>query len=291
MTNDIEVQDWYQSLVDDCRAIMTEAVFNSRWELLAGYHAVGKRISTENNLNRKDIYGKKILKGLSKSIEMSERNLYSSIQFYKKYPDLSKLPDGKNASWTKVLKLLPEPPEPETPALPDGKYRVIYADPPWLYNKGEQFSLDGPTVILENEYNAPPMSIEALCDLPIKELSQENAVLFLWVTSPLLEECFSVINSWGFKYKASVVWNKDAHNVGHYVSVRHELLLICTRGSCLPDIDTLFPSVVTEKRGEHSVKPETFRKMIDAMYPKGKRVELFARREVMGWDVWGLDVN
>lgn len=286
----IERVDWYQSLVNDCIAIKTEAVFNSRWELLAGYHTIGKRIVTEKNLKRQDIYRKKILTGLSKSIGMSERNLYRCIQFYKKYPDLTTLPDGKNISWTKVLKLLPEPPKPETPPLPDGTWRVFYADPPWYYTDPQHTDTyngmgDSQVTILETHY--PSMKIEELCALQIKAMAQPDAVLFLWVTSPVLDQVWPVIEAWGFEYKTSIVWNKDAHNVGAYVSVRHEFLLICTRGSCTPDIDTLLPSVVTEKRTEHSVKPEVFRKMIDTMYPNGKRIELFARRKVKGWDRWG----
>ena len=178
--------------------------------------------------------------------------------------------------------------EKPTPKAPDGKYRVIYADPPWKYTSGDQHGTEAQDTILSSHYNS--MSIAELCELPIKDMAQDDSVLFMWVTSPLLEECFDVIRAWGFKYKASIVWNKDAHNVGHYVSVRHELLLICTRGSCLPDTNKLFASVVTEKRTAHSVKPETFRNIVDEMYPNGKRIELFARRNIEGWDSWGNDV-
>jgi N6-adenosine-specific RNA methylase IME4 len=174
------------------------------------------------------------------------------------------------------------------PKVPDGKYRVIYADPPWKYTSGDQHSREEQETTLGTHYGS--MTIGELCALPIKSLAHDDAVLFMWTTSPLLEECFDVINAWGFKYKASIVWDKDAHNVGHYVSVRHEFLLICTRGSCTPDSGKLLPSVVKEKRGEHSVKPETFRQMIDSMYTEGKRIELFARRPADGWDVWGNDV-
>lgn len=285
-----ENQPWYQSLVDDCKSIMIEAVFNSRWELLAGYHALGKRIATEINLERKDIYGKKILKGLSKSIEVSERNIYSAIQFYNTFPDITKLPDGKNISWTKVLKLLPEPLKQKTPSLPSGKWRVFYADPPWFYTNPQHTDStnemgEAQKTILETHY--PSMKIKELCDLKIKDMVPDSAVLFLWVTSPVLDQVWPVIEAWGFEYKTSIVWNKDAHNVGSYVSVQHEFLLICTHGSCTPDTNKLLPSVVTEKRTEHSVKPEVFRKMIDTMYPEGKRIELFARRAVVGWDRWG----
>ena len=173
----------------------------------------------------------------------------------------------------------------ETKKLSD-KYRIIYADPPWRYNDKR----DGNTTGAEDHY--PSMTIEELCELPVKELAEENAVLFLWVTSPMLEECFQVIKAWGFKYKTSFVWDKVKHNMGHYNSVRHEFLLICTKGSCLPDVPTLFDSVVSIERSEkHSEKPEKFREIIDTLYPHGRRIELFARKKASErWDIWGNEI-
>ena len=120
---------------------------------------------------------------------------------------------------------------------------------------------------------------------------EDDAVLFLWVTSPFLESCFKVIKAWGFKYKTSFVWDKVKHNFGHYNSVRHEFLLVCTRGSCTPNVQKLFDSVqVIERNGRHSEKPEEFREIIDTLYPHGKRLEMFARTRVEGWDAWGMDI-
>ena len=164
-----------------------------------------------------------------------------------------------------------------------GKYRIIYADPPWKY--GDQFGIEGYKVSAEQHY--PVMSIEELCALPVKDLAEDNAVLFLWVTSPFLEDAFLVIDAWGFEYKTSFVWDKVKHNMGHYNSVRHEFILVCTKGSCLPDIPTLYDSVLTIERTDHSVKPEEFRKIIDDLYRTGKRIELFARRPIEGWETWG----
>jgi DNA (cytosine-5)-methyltransferase 1 len=76
--------------------------------------------------------------------------------------------------------------------------------------------------------------------------------------------------------------------MGHYNSVRHELLLVCTKGSCTPDVSKLFDSVVSIERSEtHSEKPEFFREIIDTLYPYGKRIELFARKSADGWERWG----
>lgn len=177
----------------------------------------------------------------------------------------------------------------KVPDAPTGKYRVLYADPPWKYNDTMEISKDG----LGESYGPasahyPPMSISELCDLPIEEIAEDNAVLFLWTTSPLLEDAFKIIKAWGFKYKTSFVWDKVKHNMGHYNSVRHEFLLVCTRGSCLPDVKKLFDSVQSiERTNRHSQKPPEFREIIDTIYPNGSRIELFAREGFENWTAWG----
>lgn len=176
----------------------------------------------------------------------------------------------------------------DAPPLPTELYRVWYADPPWSYgNSG---------VITESDNygraarHYPSMSIDELCQMgnDIKSRCANDAVLFMWVTSPLLEECFEVIRAWGFKHKTSFVWDKVGHNFGHYNSVRHEFLLICTRGSCTPDNSALYDSVVSiQKSDKHSEKPGEFRRIIDDLYTWGERIELFARAASDGWDAWG----
>ena len=160
------------------------------------------------------------------------------------------------------------------------KYRVIYADPPWSY--GDKQNIDG---LGGAEKHYPTMPLNDICELPIP--AAEDAVLFLWVTSPMLEDSFKVVKAWGFKYKTSFVWDKVAHNMGHYNSVRHEFLFVCTKGTCLPDVPKLYDSVISIERTEHSKKPKEFRDMIDTLYPIGERLEMFAREAPENWDVWG----
>jgi len=169
-------------------------------------------------------------------------------------------------------------------ALPTAKYRVIYADPPWRY--GDQLTENYGSV----KFHYPSMTIKELCALPVREMTEPDAVLFMWVTSPLLFECAPIIDAWGFKYKTSFVWDKMKHNMGHYNSVRHEFLLVCTRGSCVPDERKLHDSVQSIERTTHSTKPEKFREIIQEIYPHGKRLEMFARKESDGWDVYGNQV-
>jgi N6-adenosine-specific RNA methylase IME4 len=175
-----------------------------------------------------------------------------------------------------------------TPEPIEGIYRVWYADPPWSYgNKG----LDD---YGHAERHYPTMSIVELCDMgdEIKDACEDDAVLFLWVTSPLLSLGFEVAEAWGFVYKASFIWDKVLHNFGNYNSVRHESLFICTRGNGVPDIKILHDSVISiQRRGGHSTKPERFREIIDEIYPNGNRIELFARTRSDGWDTWGDEIN
>ena len=82
------------------------------------------------------------------------------------------------------------------------KYQIIYADPPWRYEN------NGGQGVAEKHYKT--MSVEEICNLPVKALTDKNAVLFLWVTFPQLAEAFQVMEAWGFKYKTvGFVWVKQ----------------------------------------------------------------------------------
>ena len=176
--------------------------------------------------------------------------------------------------------------ETKTPPLPKGKFRVIYADPPWQYaDTRQEVEYYGPA-----ERHYPSMSLTDLCALDVTSITTQDAVLFLWVTSPMLSVCWQVIQAWGFSYKASFVWDKVKHNYGHYNSVRHEFLLICTKGTCLPEDKHLVDSVQSIERTAHSEKPEAFRTIIEKMYPNGRRLELFARKTIKGWSAFGNEL-
>jgi len=275
--------------------------------------AIGMNRAIGNNVS--EIISPTFVEDVADKLNVSKRTIETELQIAKNIlPEVQEVIKEKDIPKTQALKIARMEPEQqvkvaqkiindgaksiidarrlikkeevkETPEV-KGKYRIIYADPPWKY--GDKL-IDGYGTA-DNHY--PTMSIQELCELPIKELADENAVLFLWVTSPLLEECFAVINAWGFKYKTSFIWDKVRHNMGHYNSVRHELLLICTRGSCLPDNGKLFDSVVSiERSDKHSEKPEYFREIIDTLYTHGKRIELFARKKADGWDVWGNQIE
>lgn len=167
------------------------------------------------------------------------------------------------------------------------KFRVIYADPAWSYNdKQDTANLGGAA----KHYDT--MSVSEICSLPVKDIAEKDSVLFLWVTSPLLEDAFTVIDAWGFKYKTSFVWDKVKHNMGHYNSVRHEFLLIATKGSCTPDNKVLYDSVQSvERNNNHSEKPIEFLNIIDDIYNYGNKLEMFCRHiKKENWFGWGNEI-
>lgn len=174
------------------------------------------------------------------------------------------------------------------PAPPKGKFRVFYADPPWEYSD-RRTGLRGYTGA-EDHY--PTMRLDELCTMKVADLAEDDAVLFLWTTSPMLEDAFKVIRAWGFEYKSSFIWDKVRHNFGHYNSVRHEFLLVNTRGSCMPDSKKLVDSVqVVERTAKHSQKPKEFRAIIEKLYQRGRKLELFARQDVQGWTTYGNELQ
>jgi len=219
--------------------------------------------------------------------QVGERYVKEAKAIKQNYPGkFAELKSGKKTIQQAKREIIKENVK-DQPELPTDKYRVIYADPPWDY--GNDFTKAMPGSTRPNDYY-PTMSIEELGHLGVPDIVEENSVLFIWTTSPLLEDSFRVIRMWGFNYKTSFIWNKIKHNFGYYNSVRHEFLLVCTRGSCLPDNPKLFNSVQSIERMGHSEKPEKFREIIDTLYTRGKKIELFSRKQTKGWDAWGNQI-
>ena len=166
-----------------------------------------------------------------------------------------------------------------------GKFVVLYADPPWRY---EHPPMGGSNRSIENHY--PTMALEEICALPIRDVAHNDSVLFMWATNPKLYECMKVLDAWGFDYRTDMVWVKDKIGMGYYVREKHETLLIARRGEFpCPATDARPESIVVAPRLDHSAKPPILYEIIDCMYPKVHKLELFARapkpREY--WSTWG----
>lgn len=171
------------------------------------------------------------------------------------------------------------------------KYNVIYADPPWRYqDKGCSGSA-------ENHYNT--MSINDICNLPIKKIADKNAVLFMWVTYPMLPEGLKLIEAWGFKYKTiGFQWiktNKKNRNtfffgLGRWTRGNTECYLIATKGK-ISRVNSSISQLIVEPIQHHSKKPDVVRGKIVELVGDLPRIELFARNQSDGWDVWGNEVS
>lgn len=167
----------------------------------------------------------------------------------------------------------------------DRKYNIIYADPPWKYwesgNKNQSL-------------HYTTMTIDDICNLPIKDIADNDCVLFLWVTYPILQEAFRVIESWGFKYStAAFVWvkknkQKDTPFIGcgAWTRANSELCLLATKGKVMR-LDASVSQIVESPIEDHSKKPDIVRELITKLVGELPRVELFCRHPADGWDVWG----
>jgi N6-adenosine-specific RNA methylase IME4 len=163
--------------------------------------------------------------------------------------------------------------------IPEGAFDVIYADPPWQYEFSETADRN-----IENQY--PTMELEKIKGLKVP--SSDNAVLLLWATAPKLEEALEVLKAWGFKYRTCAVWDKEIIGMGYWFRGQHELLLVGVKGTYhAPLPENRFSSVIREKRGKHSKKPDLLYEMVETMFPKGKYLELFARENRIRWVGWG----
>lgn len=281
----IKQEDWYVLLVDDCKAIITEAVFTSRWALVEGHWRLGERIKKDKNWKEYAKGNKSSVQDLAQNIGQSERTIYYSLKACDNYPKLDTIPEGKNITWNKLItKYLPAPKN-RTPKLPDGKYGVIYADPPWPYPE----RIDTKNLYGAANYHYERKSIKDICDMKVKNLVADNAVLFMWVATNFLEDSFRVIKDWGFEYKSQMAWVKDGGQggIGYYFWGDHELLLVATKGSYLPKQKA--SSVLKAPRQEHSQKPKEVYDIIEKMYPKDKYIELFLRGKPhnKNWIGWG----
>lgn len=169
------------------------------------------------------------------------------------------------------------------------KYNIIYADPPWQYND------HGVRGGVDDHYET--MTLEEIKKLPINNLSEDNSILFLWVTYPMIQEGLDTIKSWGFQYKTiGFQWIKKNRisdsfffGLGRYTRGNTECCLIGVKGK-LPIINKGVSQLIISKIREHSQKPDEAREKIIKLLGDLPRIELFARTKINGWDIWGNEL-
>jgi len=169
------------------------------------------------------------------------------------------------------------------------KYNIIYADPPWRYKESWGNG--------SNEHTYRTMSNDQIKSLPVASLAADSAHLYLWVTNPFLSEGLEICKSWGFEYKTLITWVKTYKDgspemgMGYYFRSCTEHLIFGVRGKMKVANKTtrnMFEAVNPRK---HSQKPASVRDMIVSCSGDLPRLELFARQQAPGWDVWGDEVD
>jgi len=242
-----------------------------------GFQCGGNISTTIGKGKTRDILGKRI--GTSgKTLEKAEKVI-------KKSPDLWEDVKEKKITISTAYKKLNRDEKPIfTPKVAEGKFNVIYADPPWKYDFSQTESGK-----VENTYRT--MELKDIKEIDIKKNIAENSVLYLWATAPKLIEALEVMEAWGFTYKTNMVWDKVVTGMGYWSRGQHEHLLIGTKGKFSPpEAKQRISSVFVEKRTKHSKKPDEIRKLIEEWYPNIPRMELFARQKYDDWYCWGNEV-
>lgn len=175
------------------------------------------------------------------------------------------------------------------------KYNIIYADPPWRYNRRDN---NGTRFGFGVHGHYPTMSLEEIKKMNVAGITAENCMLFLWVTFPRLREGLEVIKAWGFTYKTlGFSWiktnrknNRPFFGIGFYTKSNCEVCLLAVKGKPIK-ISNYVSSVVISPVQEHSKKPAIVRERIVQLCGDIPRIELFARAKINGWDSWGKEVS
>ena len=188
------------------------------------------------------------------------------------------------------------------PRLPDKKYQIIYADPPWDY--GGKMQYDKTTIKDENvgfekkiflssaTFQYPTLKLSQLKELDVPSIAADDCILFMWTTGPQMANSIELGEAWGFEYKTvAFVWDKMVHNPGRYTLSQTEFVLAFKKG-CFPSPRGArnVKQLLSIHRLEHSQKPIAVIDGITKMFPSQKKIELFARNNYIGWDNWGLEI-
>jgi N6-adenosine-specific RNA methylase IME4 len=169
--------------------------------------------------------------------------------------------------------------EKENLELPDGLFDVIVIDPPWNY--GTKYSPESPMSRVANPY--PEMTQEQLLKIILP--AKDDCVLWLWTTNGFMKDAYELLEEWGFAPKTILTWNKVNFGIGYWLRNVTEHCILAVKGSPVWTNKT-YSTLLTEKRTEHSVKPESFYKMVDDICV-GRKLDYFARKKREEWDVFG----
>jgi N6-adenosine-specific RNA methylase IME4 len=171
------------------------------------------------------------------------------------------------------------------------RFSTVLADPPWRFQNST--GKVAPEHRRLSRYGT--LTLDEIKALPVGDIINPSAHLYLWVPNALLAEGLGVMAAWGFTYKANIVWHKirkdggsDGRGVGFYFRNVTELILFGVRGK---NARTLAPgrrqvNYIASRKREHSRKPDELYPIIEACSPR-PYLELFARGARPKWEAWG----
>lgn len=185
------------------------------------------------------------------------------------------------------------------------RYDVIVVDPPWSYGS----DTGRPNRVAEAHYKTvgnagkeinrkSGAGIEnIIASAPVPEWAERDCALYLWTTNPKLPFTFAVMEAWGFEYKTTLTWVKTSSGggvhgggMGWFFRGATEHVLFGTRGKVGIPSALRKPNVIMAPPTGHSVKPDAFYSLVDRVHPGTRKIDVFARRHRIGWDVWGDEV-
>ncbi|MFP1762429.1 MT-A70 family methyltransferase [Lonsdalea quercina] len=176
-----------------------------------------------------------------------------------------------------------------------GNYRLIYADPPWVYRDKANDGKRGAG------HKYPVMNVNDICRIPVWELAdQDSCLLAMWWVPTQPAEALKVLDMWGFRLMTmkGFTWFKTnrrkgnaAIGMGHMTRANSEDCLFAVRGRLPHRIDASICQHITAPRMEHSAKPAQVRDLLVQLLGDVSRIELFARQRAEGWDAWGNEVD
>jgi len=165
------------------------------------------------------------------------------------------------------------------------KYSVIYAHPSWMYNKHYPKEAEA-TEAREFNISNGPMPLDEIMTFPVQEVASNDCVLFIWATTPMLPEALKVVEAWGFTYKTLFTWEKTNDGcMGYWFKTCTEHLVIAIKGN-VKAFGSPIRNCFHEPQTRRGKKPDYFYRIIEKV-TTGKRIQLFARQNRRGWDVWG----
>lgn len=180
------------------------------------------------------------------------------------------------------------------------RYHTIVADPPWPQpdsgkrSQSEKGNWRAKWLDYVSEIPYERMTLDDIKALPVGEWAAPKAHLYLWTTNRFLEDAYAVARAWGFRPSTVLTWCKAPMGIGlgGAFTITTEFVLFCRRGSLPPKErkDSTWWQFTRPYNlngaPSHSQKPEGFLDMVQEVSP-GPYLELFARRQRLGWQTWG----